>query len=668
MTNKKRRYKYGKNKNHFKNHKPAVRSGSFAVGIMRKHRKGFGFVTLNEDSIHRELGDIFIAPGSMHGAMDGDEVEVDMIPEHLWGASPEGIVVRILNRGLTEIVGTFQRGKKFGFVVPDDRKIKDDIFVKKKNFGNAKNGDKVVVQIMKYPEGNNSAEGKISEIVAKKGEKNADVKALIRGSGIDTVFSKKAKEQARRAAERGISQEETDRRKDLRKVFAVTIDGAASKDFDDAVSVKRLENGSFKLGVHIADVAHYVHENSALDKEAFNRGNSVYVLDQVVPMLPEVLSNGMCSLNPGEDRLTLTCEMIIDENGKITDHEIFESVICSHGRLIYDEVSDILENDLRTPENEYLFQMAELASILRKKRDSRGSIDFDIDEANITLDERGNVEEIKPAERRVANKLIEEFMLAANQTVAEHFFWTSIPFVYRVHEKPSLEKMEEFKTFLKSMSVDLKGDLSHIKPASLSKILSEVKGAAYENVVNTVMLRAMQKASYERECSGHFGLALRYYCHFTSPIRRYPDLFIHRVIKKTLQGRLDEKALKDIGDASEKVSKHSSETERKAIEIEREAEKMKMAEYMSNHIGEEYEGIISGVTGFGIYVELKNCVEGMVRYETMNDDYYNYEPEKYRAVGERTHRIYTLGDKVRIKVDSVALREREINFTMSIDF
>ena len=637
---------------------------SVATGTLKKHRKGFGFVILPEDSPYSELGDIFISPGSMHGAMDGDTVEIDLIPEYLWGNSPEGIVTKIVNRNLAEVVGTFEKGKKFGFVVPDDRKIRDDVFIRKKNFGKAKNGDKVVAKIIKYPEGKDSAEGKISEIIARKGEKNADVKAIIRGSGINTVFPKNAAEQASKAQKEGITEDEIKKRRDLRDVFTVTIDGAHSKDFDDAVSVEKLSDGSYKLGVHIADVAHYVKENSALDKEAFERGNSVYVLDQVVPMLPEALSNGICSLNPEQDRLTLTCEMIVDEKGRIKEHEIYESVIRSHKRLVYDDVSDIIESGNRTEENGYLFDMAELAAILRQKREAKGSIDFDIDEAEISLDDKGNVADIKVAERRVANKLIEEFMLAANMTVAEHFFWMSVPFVYRVHERPSIEKMEELRTFLRSLGITLKGDLSQIRPDALSAVLKEISGKSYENVVNTVMLRSMQKATYETECSGHFGLALKYYCHFTSPIRRYPDLMIHRVIKTILKGKLDEKGIKKFIEKCAAAAEHSSATERKAIEIEREAERLKMAEYMLERVGIEYDGIISGVTGFGIYVQLDNCVEGMVRYETMRDDYYDYEPEKYRAIGERTHKTYTLGDRVRIKVDSVYIREREINFIM----
>lgn len=635
-----------------------------AVGILKKHRKGFGFVIVNEDSSYAQLGDIFIAPGSMHGAMDGDTVEIDLIPEYLWGNSPEGIVTRIADRNLTEVVGTFEKGKKFGFVVPEDRKIRDDIFIRKKNFGKAKNGDKVAVKIIKYPQGRDSAEGRISEIIARRSEKNADIKAIIRSSGIPTAFDKKSAEQALKAQKAGIPADEIDRRKDLRELYTVTIDGAHSKDFDDAVSIEKLDGGGYILGVHIADVAHYVKENSPLDKEAFERGNSVYVLDQVVPMLPESLSNGICSLNPNEDRLTLTCEMLIDEKGRIKGHEIYESVIRSHERLVYDEVSDILEEGRKNEENSYLFDMADLAVLLRSRREAKGSIDFDIDEAEISLDDKGNVSDIKVAERRIANKIIEEFMLAANMTVAEHFFWMSIPFIYRVHDQPSLEKMEELKTFLKSLGITLKGDLSQIRPDVLSAVIQEAAGMPYENVVNTVMLRSMQKAAYETECSGHFGLALKYYCHFTSPIRRYPDLMIHRVIKTVLSGKLDEKGIKRFTDKCAAAAEHSSATERKAIEIEREAEKLKMAQYMLERVGMQYDGIISGVTGFGIYVQLDNCVEGMVRYETMNDDYYDYEPEKYRATGQRTHKTYTLGDKVRIKVDSVYIREREINFIM----
>ena len=640
---------------------------SYIVGTLQKNKKGFGFVIpeVITDLNHVGIEDIYVSAESMHGAMNGDKVEVDLIPKYLWGNSPEGIIVNVLERNFTEIVGTFQKSKKFGFVIPDDRKLRDDIFIAKKYTSGAKNGDKVVAQIMKYPEGRHKAEGKITEIVAKKGEPGGDILALIRQNNLYKTFPSKAAAEAKAVSKQSIKEEEIKHRKDLRNLFTVTIDGADSKDFDDAVSVKRLENGNYQLGVHIADVCHYVKENGSLDKEALKRGNSVYLIDQVVPMLPEALSNGICSLNPDEDRLTLTCQMEIDETGKIVNHEIFESVIHSHGRLVYDDVSDIIESGNVTDENKYLFEMAELAEILHKKKEKRGSLDFNIDEAHITLDKKGVPIHIGAANRRVANRMIEEFMLTANETVAEHFFWMSVPFVYRVHEKPSFEKMEELKTFLAGMGISLTGNMADMHPAKLSHILEDIKDKDYEGVINNIMLRSMQKATYETDCGGHFGLALKYYCHFTSPIRRYPDLMIHRIIKKIINGGLDEGLIKYYSKKCEEVAIESSKTERRAIELEREVEKMKMAEYMSYHVGETFDGVICGVTNFGIYVELPNCVEGMVKLEYINDDYYEYEREKYRVRGQRTNKIYALGDKVKVKVHSVYMHEREINFVLA---
>lgn len=640
---------------------------NYIIGRLQTHKKGFGFVVPEEvtDLNHINIADIYIAAESLHGAMNGDKVEVDLIPEYLWGNSPEGIIVNVLDRNFTEVVGTFDKSKKFGFVIPDDRKLRDDIFIPKKYTSGAKNGDKVVAEIIKYPEGRHKAEGRITEIIAKKGESGADILALIRQNNLFKTFPSRAAAEAKTVNKQAITAEEIAKRRDLRDLFTVTIDGADSKDFDDAVSVSKLANGHFKLGVHIADVCHYVKENGPLDKEALKRGNSVYLINQVVPMLPEELSNGICSLNPGEDRLTLTCEMQIDETGKVVDHDIYESVIYSHKRLVYDDVSDIIESGNITDENKYLFEMAELANILRKKKDHRGSLDFNIDEAHIVLDKKGVPIYIGAADRRVANRMIEEFMLLANETVAEHFFWMNVPFVYRVHEKPSLEKMEELKAFLAGLGVALNGNLADIHPSKLSKILDEIKDKSYEGVVNSLMLRSMQKATYETECKGHFGLALKYYCHFTSPIRRYPDLMIHRIIKKIINGKFGDSDVKRYLKKSEEISEQASKTEREAIELEREVEKMKMAEYMSNHVGEEYEGIISGVTNFGIYVELPNCVEGMIKLEFINDDYYEFEPTKYRVRGQRTNKIYALGDKIKVKVHSVYMHEREINFVLA---
>lgn len=639
---------------------------SCITGVLDITKRGFGFVRPDENNEEKylEMGDIFVSKACLGNAMNGDRVEVDLIPEYLWGNSPEGIITKVLDRRYTEVVGTFDKSKKFGFVIPDDKKLREDVFISKKHFSGAKTGDKVVAQILKYPEKGSKAEGRIAEIIAKKGEPGGDIKAAIRGAGLYTTFPSRASAEAKAVSKWEITEEDIAERRDLRGLHTVTIDGADSKDFDDAVSIEKLPNGNWLLGVHIADVCHYVAENGPLDKEAQKRGNSVYLINQVVPMLPNSLSNGICSLNPHVDRLTLTCEMEINEKGDVVNHDIYESIIHSHGRLVYDDVSDILEKGEVTEENQYLFDMAHLAEILRIKKDKRGGLDFNIDEAKIVLNKKGEAVDVKPAERRVANRLIEEFMLLANETVSEHFFWLNVPFVYRVHEKPTMEKMDDLKTFLGSFGIHLKGNSDNIHPTAIRAVLESVAGKSYERVVNAVSLRSMQKAIYDTECGGHFGLALKYYSHFTSPIRRYPDLCIHRIIKKMLKGQLTEEDMKYYKKWCKEVAEHSSVTERAAIDLERDVEKMKMAEYMSKHVGEYFDGVISGITNFGIYVELENCVEGMIRLEYMHDDYYEYEPTKYRVRGRLSNRIYSLGDPVTIKVQSVYMHEKEINFLM----
>lgn len=636
------------------------------TGTLSKHKRGFGFV-ITED----EGSDIYISGRSINGAMDGDAVAVDLIPEALWGSSREGIIVKVLERKTTEVVGTFQKSKKFGFVVPEGKRGGEDVFIRKKDFSGAHTGDKVVAAITKYPDKKNSAEGKITEIISRNGQPGGDIKALLRSEGLRETFPSRVNAEAKAVSKRGITPEDIAGRRDLRDKTIITIDGADSKDFDDAVSVDMLPNGNYLLGVHIADVTHYVEDEGYMDKEALKRGNSVYLIDQVVPMLPKRLSNGICSLNPDVDRLTLSVDMEISPKGDVVDHDIYESVIHSKARMVYTDVSDMLENGdkeliaIYSDIYDDILRMDELAKLLRSRRDERGSLDFDFDEAYISLDENGIPMSVDIAERRTANKLIEEFMLLANQTVAEHFFWMEAPFVYRIHEAPSPEKMKEFKSFVNGLGLTFKGSTESVHPKTLNGILEEVKGKPYENVINTVMLRAMQKAFYGIECRGHFGLALKYYCHFTSPIRRYPDLMIHKIIKASLHGELTEKAAKRFKRKAVYAAEQSSETERQAVSLEREVEKMKKAEYMSYHIGEEYDGIISGVTGFGIYVELENTIEGMIRLDSLWDDYYTHEPEKYRVIGERTHKTYTLGQAVRIIVDGVSIDSREIDFVFA---
>ncbi|MDO4546451.1 MAG: VacB/RNase II family 3'-5' exoribonuclease, partial [Bacillota bacterium] len=467
------------------------------TGTLEKHRKGFGFVTCHE--LER---DIFIGAGSINGAMNGDVVEVDLIPEALWKDSPEGIITAVLSRNITEVVGTFEKSKKFGFVIPESRKYREDIFVRKKDFSGAQRGDKVVVQITRYPDKHDSAEGRITEIISRGGQPGGDIKAIARSYDMRDSFPSKVNAEGKAMKKRGIRQQDLTGRRDLRQEKIFTIDGADSKDFDDAVSIKGLSNGNYLLGVHIADVAHYVREDGPLDKEALKRGTSVYLLDQVIPMLPRELSNDICSLNPKEDRLALSIDMEITDKGVVISHEIYESVINSCERLVYDDISDLLEHDDREMGEKYahikeeLFLMNELALLLRRNRYDRGSLDFDLDEAYITLNKQGIPVNIETTERRSANKLIEEFMLLANETVAEHFYWMEMPFVYRVHEKPEQEKLRQLKTFLMSFGITLKGSAETIHPKAVSKVLEQVAGKSNENVVNSVTLRSMQKAFY----------------------------------------------------------------------------------------------------------------------------------------------------------------------------
>jgi ribonuclease R len=599
--------------------------------------------------------------------MNGDKVAVRLLSNKDQERAREGVISIILKRAVTEVVGTFEKSKRFGFVVPDDKRLNDDIFVLKRDFNGAQKGDKVVVEIRKYPDKDNSAEGRIKEIISRSGEAGGDIKALIRQYNLTKEFPEKANAEAKKIGREVTAKDLIDRR-DLRDKVIITIDGADAKDFDDAVSVERLNNGNYLLGVHIADVSYYVKDGGNIDKEAYKRGNSVYLIDQVIPMLPETLSNDICSLKPKVDRLTLSVDMEIDLKGKVVSYDIYESIIRSKERMVYTDISDMLEKNAVDLQSKYshiyqeILLMHELAQILRKAREERGSLDFDFDEAYISLNEEGIPISITTAERREANKIIEEFMLITNETVAEHFYWMELPFVYRVHEKPSPEKIDEFKRFIQSFGFILKGNSENVHPKNLNEILHKVEGKPEENVVNTVMLRSMKKAFYDTECLGHFGLGIKYYCHFTSPIRRYPDLMIHRIIKESLKGMLDGKRIKYFKRKTKKAAEKASDTELVAQELEREVEKLKKAEYMSYHVGEVFDGIISGVASFGLFVEIENTIEGMVKIDTLNDDYYDYESTKYRLIGRRTNKLYTLGDKVTIQVESVNIQNREINF------
>jgi ribonuclease R len=638
------------------------------AGIMQKHKKGFGFLLPDEGD------DIFIPWNSMNGAMNGDRVEVSLLPESPWKTAKEGAkegaVVNILVRGVTEVVGTFEKSDKFGFVVPDDKRIGEDIFIPKKNFGGAERGDKVVAIITKYPDKSNSGQGSITEIISRKGDTGGDIKSLIRSYGLTETFPPKVTEQATSVSTRGILPEDLVGRRDLRQQVVFTIDGADAMDFDDAVSLTTLPNGNALLGVHIADVTHYVTENSPLDKEAFSRGTSVYLLNRVVPMLPKNLSNGICSLNPFEDRLTMSVDIELDQTGQVVRSDIYESVIRSNARFIYDDVSDFLEQGKDLPEGTQpntapvLTQMAAVAKLLAARRDKRGSIDFDLDEAHIQLDKNGIPVDIGVAERRTANRLIEEFMLLANEVVAERFAKMQAPFVYRVHERPSVEKIQELRLFLNGLGMKFPKETDVIRPAMLKEVLKQSVGQPFERVVHTVTLRSMQKAVYDVNCTGHFGLALRYYCHFTSPIRRYPDLMIHRIIKAFLHNEWEARDKRHFQKVAADAAVQSSTREKLSVEIEREAEKMKKAEYMTFHLGEVFPGVVSGVGHFGVFVELENTVEGLIRMSALDDDFYDFEPDKHRLIGRRKQRTFTLGDKISVKVAAADPDERTIDFTL----
>lgn len=615
------------------------------TGTIEKHQKGFGFIRQEEGA------DFFVAPDKMAGAMNGDTVEAEVLPPYMTRRSNEARVIKVLERKTAEVVGTFERHKHYGFVVPDDRKIDEDVYIKKDFFRNAQTGDKVAAKITAYPDAVRSLEGKITEVIARKGQPGADVLSLIRAYGLFETFPSRVNAEAKARAKEQITEEmiAESGRLDLRGKRIFTIDGPMAKDLDDAVSIDILPNGNYLLGVHIADVSHYVTEDGYLDREALKRGTSVYLINRVVPMLPKALSNGSCSLNPGEDKLTLSCIMEIDGEGRVVDHSIRESVIRSAARLVYDDVSDILEKDDPELTKKYiniaddLKIMGKLAHILRHRRKQRGSLDFDIAEAVITLDEDEDPISVELEERRTANRLIEEFMLVANETVAEHFFWLNYPFVYRIHEKPDPEKIMDLKTYLMNFGIRLKGSADNIYPKTLADIIADIEDKPYESVVNRVMLRTMKKACYSTECQGHFGLAFRYYCHFTSPIRRYPDLIIHRIIKESITGRMTEEKLAKYRGDTERAADISSKTERKAQELEREVDKMKKAQFMQGHIGEEFDGIVSGITDFGVYVELANTIEGM-------------------AFASELARPYQLGEKVRVRVMDARPQERQIDF------
>lgn len=648
-----------------KNRYAAPERMNLIVGKLQVHSKGFGFILSELEG----YSDVFIPATDLNGAMNDDRVVGRISRKSGDGKKSEGEIIRIIQRANDEIVGVFESSKNFGFVVPDDKRINMDIYIPKSEVNGAKDGYKVITKITRWPEARRNPEGKIIEVLGHKDDVGTDIISIIKKHKLPEEFPEKVLESAKRIPET-ISQEETDRRRDLRNETIVTIDGADAKDLDDAVSLKKLENGNYLLGVHIADVTHYVKEMGALDKEALKRGTSVYLVDRVIPMLPVKLSNGVCSLNPKVDRLTLSCNMEIDKSGKVVNHEIYESIVKTTERMTYRDVSNILENEDKELINKYSYlvdtfkNMEELALILRKRRIDRGSIDFDFDESYIVLDENGKPIEIRKAERRIANKIIEEFMLICNETVSEHFYWTETPFVYRIHEEPDMEKIEAFNKFIHNFGYHLKGITNEVHPSILQDLIKKVEGRKEEKIINTLMLRALKKAQYSPQNLGHFGLAAPYYSHFTSPIRRYPDLQIHRIIKETLQGKLTGKRVKKLKEIVAKSSEISSERERLAMEAERETDDLKKTEYMTYHLGEEFDGIISSVTSFGMFVELENTIEGLIRISSLVDDYYIFDDANYLFRGERTKKTYRIGDSVRVKVIKADVSQKEIDFML----
>lgn len=637
------------------------------IGTYRKNQKGFGFVKLDDQD-----DEIYIAKEHSLNALNGDIVSIEIIvPKNIANdKKEEGKIVKIIRHEKDTVVGTFQKNRNFGFVVPDDKNFGTDIFISKSNWGKARNNHKVLVKITKYPEKGKNAEGEIIEIIGGVNEAGVDMLSLIKQYELPYKFPEEVVNEAKAFGTK-INLQELLNRKDLRQDIIFTIDGEDAKDLDDAIHVEKLPNGNYKLDVHIADVSHYVGEKTELDKEAYLRGTSIYMLGRVIPMLPREISNGICSLNAGEDRYTLSCSMEITPNAKIVDSDIYKAVIKVTERMSYTDVQKILDksdDEVLKRYEKYISHfelMAELANILKNKRKENGYLNLDIPESKITLDENGFAIDVRKYETYFSNEIIEQFMLIANETVAEKFYWLQAPFIYRNHEAPDLDKVKELNKTLFNFGYKIKISKEDIiYPNEFAKILEDVKGKDEEKVVSNIILRTLRVAKYEAENKGHFGIASKYYCHFTSPIRRYPDLFIHRIISKYLENdyMVNDFWIKKYEKRAGKRAENCSERERTATKVEREAEDIKKAEYMENKIGEEYEGIISSVTNFGIFVELENTVEGLVRYETLGDEYFIYNEERREAIGERSHKTYKIGDKVKIRVVDANKLLRRIDF------
>ena len=636
------------------------------VGTFISHPKGFGFVEIDGRD-----EDLYIPADFVNGAFHKDTVRVSLLTGQN-GRRQEAQVIEILARGMRQIVGIYDKSNKnYGFVIPDNTKICEDIFVPAERSKGAVSGHKVVCEITDYGKDNRKPEGKVTEILGHVNDPGVDIMSIVKGYELSIEFSEKIMHQAERVANE-VSEADMAGRRDLRDVQMVTIDGEDAKDLDDAVSLTR-DGALYQLGVHIADVTNYVQENSALDWEAKERGTSVYLVDRVIPMLPHKLSNGICSLNAGENRLALSCLMTIDQKGEVVSHEIVESVIKVDRRMSYTSVKKILDDKDVVTCREYeelvpMFElMRELAGILREKRKKRGSIDFDFPESKIILDGQGHPVEIKPYERNVATKIIEDFMLIANETVAEHFHWMELPFVYRTHDNPDPEKISKLGTFIRNFGYSIKSRQEEIHPKELQKLLAKIEDTPEEALISRLTLRSMKQAKYTIDCTGHFGLACQYYCHFTSPIRRYPDLQIHRIIKEQIRGRLNEKRIEHYSEILPEVAKHSSEMERRADEAERETDKLKKVEFMEQHIGEIYEGVISSITTWGVYVELPNTIEGMIHVSMLPGDYFYYDDETYEMVGQATDIRYKLGQKILVRVNATDRLLRTIDFDIPLE-
>lgn len=630
------------------------------TGVFQAHSRGFGFVI--REGVDE---DVFISEENINGAFQGDEVEFIITKSSEAGRRTEGKVVRILSHSTTKIVGLYEKCKSYGFVRPDNQRILSDIYIPEGKEKGAMTGHKVVVSLTSYGGERMKPEGVVTEIIGHINDPGTDIISIVKGFDLPMEFPERVMNQAERVAKE-VSEADRAGRMDLRTWKMVTIDGEDAKDLDDAVSLTK-EGENYQLGVHIADVTNYVQERSALDREALNRGTSVYLVDRVIPMLPHKLSNGICSLNAGEDRLALSCIMTVNPKGEVIDHVIAETVVRVDARMSYTSVAKILEDRDAEERKKYeefvpMFeQMAELSHILRTRRKHRGSIDFDFPETKMILDENGRPIEIRPYERNVATKLIEDFMLLANETVAEEYFWRELPFLYRTHEAPDEEKMKKLSTFINNFGYHIHMG-NEVRPMEVQKLLGKVEGTPEEALISRLALRSMKQAKYTPENTGHFGLAAKYYTHFTSPIRRYPDLQIHRIIKENIRGRLKEERISHYEKILPEVAMQAGVTERRAEEAERETIKLKKVEYMKERIGEEFEGVISGITKWGAYVELPNTIEGLVHVMNMRDDHYEYWEEQYELIGEHTRNVYKLGQVVRVRVLGVDRLQRTIDF------